>query len=81
MKIVRDGVEIELTQEEIRKAYEYEKYRLDREDVESVIEHKNIEVTDEEFERILEFYKRLRRHDETWWEDAEYAVNEEMGTW
>lgn len=81
MTIVRDGKVIELTKEEIRKAYENEKDALDREDIESVIEYKDIEVTDDEFERILEFYKRLRRHDETWWEDAEYAVNEEMGTW
>ena len=81
MVIIRDGKQIKLTQEEIRKAYEDEKDALDREDVESVIDYKNIEVTDEEFARILDTYKSLRRHDESWWEDAEYAVNEEMGTW
>lgn len=80
MVIIRDGKEIELTKEEIRKAYEEERDSLYREDVESVIEYKDIEVTDDEFERILEVYKRLKRHDESWWKDVEWSIDEVMDT-
>ena len=81
MTIVRDGKEIELTKEEVRKAYEEEMNSLDREDIETVIDYKKIEVTDEEFARILDTYEGLKRHDERWFDNAEWAINEEMGTW
>ena len=79
MTIIRDGKSIVLTDLEVLQAYNEIKNKNDREDVETVIDAKGIEVTDDEFEIILDTYKSLRRHDESWWEDAEWAIDEEMG--
>lgn len=85
MKIIRDGIEIELTAEEMRKAYEIKDREYLFEDIKSKLEEMEIDVTDKEMEVIADITKStLENHDSYWecyWLSIEYAIehrNEQM---
>lgn len=75
MKIIRNGIEIELTPEEVRMAYDEQEniYRIN-----DILERYNVPESDWNF--ISErFYKRLSDNDGYWdryWETLESVCNE-----
>lgn len=78
MKIIRNGIEIELTAEETRKAYEIKDREYLLEDIQSKLEEMELDVTDDEMECIADITKStLENHDSYWecyWMSIEYAI-------
>ena len=79
MKIVRDGKEFELTQEELRKAYEVKNMEYLKEDVVSQLEGDE-DLDDVDLELIAErFEDALGHNDGYWdhyWDTMGYVINE-----
>ena len=82
MKITRNGIEIELTQEELRQAYEEKAFEYFAEDVRSIVENMELE---EEFdcsdyeELTWRFDKAIGRNDSYWdsyWCTLESVIKE-----
>lgn len=78
MKIIRDGKEIELTWQEIREAYELMNLEYFKEDVVARADEMEIELSEEDVDRIAEAAKRgIDRNDSFWdsyWMTIEYAI-------
>ena len=78
MKIKRNGMEIELTWQEIREAYEIMNLEYFKEDVISRAEEMNVKLTEEDVDRIAAAAKRgVDRNDSFWesyWMTIEYAI-------
>ena len=78
MKINRNGIEIELTWQEIREAYEIMNLEYFKEDVVSHAEEMNVKLTEEDVERIALAAKRGVDHNDSFWESywmtIEYAI-------
>lgn len=78
MKITRNGIEIELTPEEIRKAYEEKDREYLIEDIKCKLEEMELDVTDDKIESIADITKStLENHDSYWecyWMSIEYAI-------
>lgn len=80
MKIVRDGKEFELTQQELRMAYTEKHMEYLKEDIVSQAESNEIELDESDLNTIAErFEHSLERCDGYWdhyWGVMEYVVNE-----
>lgn len=79
MKIIRNGKEFELTQEELRKAYEEKHMEYLKEDVTSQLEEDE-NLNDVDIELIAErFEDALGHNDGYWdryWDTMAYVINE-----
>lgn len=79
MTIIRDGVEIKLTQEELRKAYYIKHIEYLMEDVAAKIEDE-FDLDDDGLSVIVErFEHELEHNDGYWgyyWSIMEYVINE-----
>jgi len=71
MKIIRDGKEFELTEQELFDAYREMEYRYDMEDLENVCEVNEYNLTDSEKEVIVERY-RDKFESEDWFGQLAY---------
>lgn len=83
MKITRNGVEYELTQEELRKAYEEKDLEYTQEDVEYKLAEMEIEGANrQQIKKIIDGFKhRLDDHDLHWdiyWSVMENIIEEVM---
>ena len=67
MKIVRDGKEFELTQEELRKAYEAKNMEYLKEDVASQLEEDE-DLDDVDLELIAERFEDALEHNNGYWD-------------
>ena len=78
MKINRNGIEIELTWQEIREAYEIMNLEYFKEDVVSRAEEMGRKLSEEDVERIAAAAKRGVDHNDSFWESywmtIEYAI-------
>lgn len=83
MKIIRDGKEFELTQQELREAYIEKHMEYLREDVASQAESDEIELDESDLDIIAErFEHALGNCDGYWdhyWGVMEYAIKEYVG--
>lgn len=75
MKIIRDGKEFELTEQELFDAYREMEYRYDMEDLENVCEVNEYNLTDSEKEVIVERY-RDKFESEDWFDQLTYWCEE-----
>lgn len=79
MKIIRDGKEFELTQEELRKAYEVKNMEYLMEDVTCKIEDE-FDLDDDELAIIVERFENALEHNDMYWDcywdTMEYVINE-----
>ncbi len=79
MKIKRvvngQEMEFELTDRELFQAGQEASEYNDREDLETVIEDQEEELTEEEIAAALTLYKKYRSNDDQWRCDAESAIN------
>ena len=77
-KVVRNGFEIELTYQEMREIYNEVKRDYLKEDIESQAAEMEIELTEEEINKVANIAdKALGRNDFFWdiyWESIEYAI-------
>jgi hypothetical protein len=82
MKIIRDGVEYELTRAEMREVYEKMKAEYLREDVECKAEEMEIELSDTTMDYVVgRVEKCLSNNDsymESYWMTIEYVLNEQV---
>lgn len=80
MKIVRNGIEIELTWAEMREIYEFMKRDYIKDDIVFKLEETGIELDDDEIENIVEIVESGLSHNDSYWESywltIEYALNE-----
>lgn len=78
MKIIRNGVEYELTRRELYDAHEEYEYDCLIEDIKSKAEEMEINLTDENLDDIAYFAQRAIDRDDYLWEsrerDIEYAL-------
>lgn len=78
MKIIRNGIEIELTNEEIREAHEIKKKEYLIEDICCKLEEMEIEMSEQEIEDVAGITEStLGNHDSYWecyWLSIEYAI-------
>lgn len=75
MKIVRNGIEFELTREEIYDAYREMEREYDMEDLQNVCEVNEYDLTDDEKEVVVERY-RDRYESEDWFQQLAYWCEE-----
>lgn len=83
MKITRNGIEYELTAEELRKAYEEMDFEYNKEDLLYKLEEMEIEnASEQQISAIIQrFEKRLGDHDLYWdiyWSVMENIIEEVM---
>lgn len=85
MKIIRNGIEIELTWAEMREVYEFMDLGYKKEDIISRAEEMEIELTEEEINDVAEIVNSGLEHNDSYWESywltIEYAIehrNEDM---
>lgn len=76
MKIIRDGVEIELTPAELRAAYEEEKDNIMTADIEGELEAQGKSLTPKQLEDALHLYKKGIEWDDTWLYVVQNAISE-----
>lgn len=76
MKIIRDGVEIELTPAELRAAYKEEKTRLMTSDIEGELESQDRTLTPAQLEAAVRLYKNGMEYDDTWLYVVQNAISE-----
>lgn len=78
MKINRNGMEIELTWQEIREAYEIMDLEYFKEDVVCRAEEMSKKLSEEDINRIAAAAKRGIEHNDSYWESywmtIEYAI-------
>jgi hypothetical protein len=78
MKINRNGMEIELTWQEIREAYEIMDLEYFKEDVICRAEEMSKKLSEEDVNRIAAVAKRDIEHNDSYWESywmtIEYAI-------
>ena len=83
MKITRNEIEIELTNEEIREAYEIKRKEYLIEDIRCKLEEMELEMSDDEIEDVAGITEStLGNHDSYWecyWMSVEYAIEEVRG--
>lgn len=75
MKIVRNGIEFELTREEIYDAYREMEREYDMEDLQNVCEVNEYDLTDDEKEVVVERY-RDKYESEDWFHQLAYWCEE-----
>lgn len=78
MKIIRNGIEYELTHEEMREAYdELSRYYLE-EDIESRVDYRDLEKSD--IDSIARIAQKSLDNNESYWEaywmSIEYAIDD-----
>ena len=78
MKIIRNGIEYELTHEEMREAYdELSRYYLE-EDIESRVDYRDLEQSD--IDSIARIAQKSLDNNESYWEaywmSIEYAIDD-----
>lgn len=85
MKIIRNGIEIELTWAEMREIYEFMKRDYIKDDIVCKLKETGIELDDDEIENIVEIVESGLSHNDSYWESywltIEYAIehrNEDM---
>ena len=78
VKIIRNGIEIELTWGEMREVYEFIKRDFVKEDIVCKAEEVGIELTDEEIETVADIVDSGLGHNDSYWESywltIEYAI-------
>ena len=78
MIITRNGIDIELTEEEMRRAYEIKDREYMIEDIESKLEEAEVWLSDELIESIADIAKSTLEHHDSYWEcywmAIEYAI-------
>lgn len=79
MKIKRNingqMVEFELTREEICQVFQEQEKENHKDDIQSVLEEKEIFVSDEQFEMAVCLYKKYLSNDDSWRYAAEEAIS------
>ena len=82
MKIIRDGVEYELTSAEMREAYETMKKQYLKCDIEFKAEEMEINLSDSTIEYAANRVDRVLGNNDSYWESywmtIEYVINEQM---
>lgn len=68
MKIVRNGIEIELTDDELREAFEIMNAKYLREDIISYAEGMEIELSDETIGYIVQRVDKCLGNNDSYWE-------------
>lgn len=80
MKIIRNGIEYELTNEEMRNAYHVMRMQYFKEDVESQLEDICVELSDDDIQKIaVSVEKALGNNDSYWesyWMTIEYLIKD-----
>ena len=80
MKIIRNGIEYELTNEEMRNVYSAMERRYFKEDIESQAEDMDVKLSDEDVENITNRVKKALCNNDSYWESywmtIEYLINE-----
>lgn len=80
MKIVRNGIEYELTHDEMRKVYGAMHREYLREDIESIVNDMGIELSDKTInDMVFEAEHCLNNNDSYWesyWLTIEYVIKE-----
>lgn len=80
MKIIRNGIEYELTNEEMRNAYYVMKMQYFKEDVEAQAEDICVELSDDDIQKIaVSVEKALGNNDSYWesyWMTIEYLIKD-----
>lgn len=80
MKIIRDGEEIQLTNDEIYNVYKEYRCNCFKEDVLSIAEEMEIEIPDDLLNKVLSrAEKTLNNNDSYWdsyWTSIRYAIEE-----
>lgn len=82
MKIVRNGMEIELTHDELREAFEIMHTRYLREDIESRIEDMEVEFPEETICYMVQRVDKCLSNNDSYWESywmtIENIIEEQM---
>ena len=80
MKIIRNGIEYELTHEEMREAYLETKFEYLKDDIKCKAEEMDIKLSDELVEDIADRAEKWLGNNESLWESywmtIEYALEE-----
>ena len=82
MKIIRNGIEYELTHEEMRSAYEAMKSEYLREDIKSKANDMEIELNDDSVDYMARRVDKCLSNNDSYWESywctIEYIIEEQM---
>lgn len=82
MKIVRNGVEIKLTSEEMREVYLEQKFQYLKDDIKCKAEELDIKLLDEQLEEVADRAGKWLGNNESLWESywltIEYALEENV---
>ena len=82
MKIIRNGIEYELTRAEMREAYLETKFEYLKDDIKCKAEEMDIELSDEQLEEIADHAEKWLGNNESLWESywmtIEYALEENV---
>ena len=82
MKIIRNGIEYELTPAEMREAYLEKKFEYLKEDILSKAEEMGVELSDELVENIADNAEKWLGNNESLWESywmtIEYVLEENV---
>lgn len=80
MKIIRNEIEYELTNEEMRNAYYTMKTQYFKEDVEAQAEDMNVELSDKDIKKIAERVEKALGNNDSYWESywmtIEYLIKD-----
>lgn len=78
MKLIKNGIEIELTRAEMRKIYEFMRDGYVKEDIVHKAEEMEVELTKEEIEDAVDVVNSGLEHNDSYWESywmtVEYAI-------
>lgn len=78
MKLIKNGIEIELTRAEMRKIYEFMRDGYVKEDIVHKAEEMEVELTEEEIEDAVDVVNSGLEHNDSYWESywmtVEYAI-------
>ncbi len=82
MKIIRNGIEYELTPAEMREAYLEKKFEYLKDDIQCKAEEMDIELSDEQSEEIADRAEKWLGNNESLWESywmtIEYVLEENV---
>ena len=80
MKIIRNGIEYELTRAEMREAYLEQKFEYLKDDIQCKAEEMDIKLSNERLEKIADRAEKWLSNNESLWESywmtIEYALEE-----
>lgn len=79
MKITRNGIDYELTWQEMREAYVAMRREYTKEDILSRLEEMDVDLSEEDIETVIDITEGCLDNNDSYWESywmtIEYAIN------